>query len=311
MKLRVLFIHKKQIFFLLMFLILCFISVILFNLFSQKEYGDSLSVFAKEDYEKGLKKDLNGDGKEDVINITTKDDKYYVGATINNKSYMLSPDTKLASLGKEYPNWGIRLFMKDISRDGIPEIFLQSSQEDTAISHIFSWTGLEFKDYFYSTNNVMGILNSQNNKTPKFFSGKVVDGLLTFDSYMLIGNNFKNTSYDQYTVPGRQSVTELIDAIEAASVPYELPSFFCNSTTESDAALLWKLDKNVYSYKFQDAFFLDDKWDKNGDITSIIWQINFKRTNKSTSKNDSIIIKAKVIPSNKDYKVSSVSLYEK
>ncbi|MEQ8198781.1 MAG: VCBS repeat-containing protein, partial [Clostridiaceae bacterium] len=130
----------------------------------------------------GIQKDLNADGKTDIIFVTSNEGKYCISADINNRNYTLSPDASISTLGREYPYWGLRLYVKDISRDGIPEIFIQSSQENIPVFHIFSWNGVEFKDYYCSNNNVAGILNSDSNKTPKVYSGKIVNGIFSFES---------------------------------------------------------------------------------------------------------------------------------
>lgn len=308
MKFRVLFLHKKQvvIFSLLLFFLLLF--MLIYNLFSQKSYSETTSVMAIKDIEKGLKKDFNSDGKEDILYITTKEDKYYVSVNIKDKSYMLSPNKKIGSLGKEYNYWGMRIFIRDISRDGIPEIFLQSSQEGTPISHIFNWNGIDFNDIYFSTNNIIGILNSKNNKTPMFFSGSIVKGSLSFDSYMLIGTNLKNTSFENSVIPGKDEVITLIDNIENPYEPTVLPNIFTESISKNDTSLLWKLEKDIYSYSFQDGFFIDEKWDDQGNITSVMWELNFKKIDKSSgNSNDSVIIRASLRFSDNKYNISSLS----
>ncbi|MEQ8154526.1 MAG: VCBS repeat-containing protein [Clostridiaceae bacterium] len=307
MKFKAILLHITTLWYFLILLLSIFI--ITFCLISQKNSRDTLPVASSAELKNGIQKDLNADGKTDIIFVTSNEGKYCISADINNRNYILSPDASIATLGREYPYWGLRLYVKDISRDGIPEIFIQSSQENIPVFHIFSWNGVEFKDYYCSNNNVAGILNSDNNKTPKVYSGKVVNGIFSFESYMLLGNSFKNKSFDDVNVPGKQAVIELIDAIESPETPGNLPDFFDSSSDKVNSSLLWKLEKNIYRYTFQDAFFIDDKWNKNGDIYSIKWQINFKRRNIQTSKDDSFIVNAKVVLINNGYKVYSVSLY--
>lgn len=306
MKFKVVFLSKKHIFIISFLIFAILSSIFIYHLFSQKSYYESDMVIAKKDIEKGLKKDFNGDGKEDILYITTKDNKYYGSVNIKDKSYMLSPDKKIGSLGKEYPYWGMRIFIRDISRDGIPEIFLQSSQEGIPISHIFNWNGIDFNDIYSSKNTILGILNSKNNKTPSIFSGSIVKGVFSFENYMLIGTNFKNISYENITVPGNDEIINFIDIIENPYELSQLPNIFSESISRNDTALLWKLEKNLYSYSFQDAFFIDDKWDNNGNISSVMWELNFKKKDKSTdTSNNSIIIRVLLTYSENRYTISS------
>lgn len=308
MKFKVIFLSKRNIFIALFFIFLFLTLIFVYKLFSQKSYDETSMVMAKKDIEKGVKKDFNGDGNEDVLYITTKENKYYASINIKDKSYMLSPDKEIGSLGKEYPYWGMRLFVRDISRDGIPEIFLQSSQEGTPISHIFRWNGTDFDDIHFSKNNIVGILNSKNNKTPKIFSGSIINGVFSFESYMLIGTNFKDISYEASLVPGKDEVIKFIDIIESPYEPSELPNIFSNSISRNDTALLWKLEKELYTYSLQDIFFVDTDWDNNGNISSVMWELNFKKVDKSTDKaNESITVRISLEYLDSRYNISSIS----
>lgn len=308
MKFKVIFLTKRNIYIALFFISTFLSLVFIYSLFSQKSYDETSMVMAKKDIEKGVKKDFNGDGNEDILYITTKEDKYYASINIKDKSYMLSPDKQIGSLGKEYPYWGMRLFIRDISRDSIPEIFLQSSQEGTPISHIFRWNGTGFDDIHFSKNNIVGILNSKNNKTPKVFSGSIVNGVFSFESHMLIGSNFKDITYENSPVPGKDEVIKFIDIVENPYEPSELPNIFSSSISRNDTALLWKLEKELYSYNLQDAFFVDTDWDNNGNISSVMWELNFKKTDKSKSKaNESISIRISLKYSDNKYNISSIT----
>lgn len=309
MKFNVFFLSKKYLYIGLVLLLLIISTPFILKFFLSKEsIGDSIPVISKKEMEKGIKGDFNGDGLEDVLYTTTKDGKYYISVNINDKNYMLSPDKTIGSLGKEYPYWGIRIFIKDISRDGIPEIFLQSSQEGTPISHIFKWNGVDFSNIYFSKNNLVGILNSKNNKTPRYFSGSVVNGSLSFESYMLIGNKFKDISKDNFSFPGKDEIITLIDNIENPYEPDSLPEIFSESLPKSDTAIFWKLEKDIYTYALQDGFFIDHNWDSSGNISSIMWELNFKRTEKVTSSPDkNITIRVMLNNSENKYVISSLN----
>jgi len=84
----------------------------------------------------------------------------------------------------------------DISRNNVPEIFTQASENNKAVQHAFFWNGEKFDDIFCNTNNILGFVDSKNNKTPKVLSGNIKDGKLNFVSYILIKNSLQSFDYN-------------------------------------------------------------------------------------------------------------------
>ncbi len=311
MKFRVLFLKKKHLLYILVILILLFIIIALLI-----DHNKTSNTFNTIKDEKSIKADFTGDGEEDTLYINTKEGKYYVEIKTKGNSLFLKPNKKLDTLGTYYEYWPMKINISDITRDKLPEIFIQSSQNNVPVQHVFCWNGIEFKDIFCSNNNIMGFLDSKNSKTPKFISGNFKNGTIDISYNMLIGNDFKNYSYDSSSFPGKSSIINFIDYIQ--SLPqgeaYK-PDVFYDGLTGKDLALIGKMSAENNSYIFQDAFFCDNKYDKNGNLQDIKWTLSFKAINNSQeSKGNyySINLLLKPCPSsNNEFKIYSLNLSQK
>lgn len=306
MKLRVLFLKKIHILFLILFIVTC----IFFFLFINNE--NPKNVFATVRDKTLLKADLTGDGKEDILYINTENDKYYLQINSNNNSFYLLPDRKVSSMGYYYPFYPMKVNILDITRDKVPEIFIQSMEKGSSIQHIFSWTGTEFKDVFCSNNSLMGILDSKNNRTPKFVSGSLTTNSLNLSYYMQLGGKIERIQVND-VLPGKSEVISMINYIQSLpggedSKPTEI---FYPGILGKDLSLIGKMAAEKKIYKFTDGFFIDSKFNKNGEPTEYKWILNFKATLIGSGKNSdsiSIVLKLKRTPDTEPtFKIVSIS----
>lgn len=290
MKFNVIIIKRKTIILItLLLLFICGGFLYLTNFKNNYDTETVIPTMAKPQGEQAVKKDLDGDGKEDVLYITSKNDKYYVEAHINNNTYFFNEKKPLNTLGLYYTYWPMTINIIDINRDRLPEIIIQSSQDNSPVQHIFTWTSDEFKDLYCSTNNVLGVLDSANNQTPKLLSFSINNGVSEIQQHMLNGKNLKNISYENYSPPGLDSICQFIDIISYNYEIQEPPSIFTDNIPSNELSLLWQLDKESYYYSFQDAFFRDDSWKKDGSLSSCSWTLNFKKTQKNNKDEDTQI----------------------
>ena len=309
MKLQVIFLKKKFIYYALAVII--FVIMLAFFLFFTKS---SISTFNIIDEDKMMQADLTGDGTKDILYIKTdKDkDKYYIQINSGDKSYYLEPSKKFNTVGTYYNQWPMRLTLMDISRNNVPEIFTQASQKNNAIQHAFLWNGENFDDIFCSSNNILGFVDSKNNKTPKVVSGNIKDGKINFISYILIKNSLNSFDYtyaDNYM--GKNTILSFINLMTSFPLA-ELnisKEFFAPNLNGSDISLLSDLSNRKVYFNFQDAVFKDYNWDKDGNTTELLWTLNFKGTNMNDLKeikNYTIELILKLAP--KDEKVSTFKI---
>jgi hypothetical protein len=167
----------------------------------------------------------------------------------------------------------------DISRDKIPEIFTQATEDNSSIQHAFMYYNGRFNDLLCNTNTILGFVDSNTNKTPKVLSGNIYGNNIQLDNYILINNKLEKFTYNFNSFfMGKDSIASFIRYIE--SLPYgegAKPSdCFYAGMTGNDLAAIGKLSAENCNFKFQNALFKDSKWDKNGNATEIKWSISFK-----------------------------------
>jgi len=310
MKLQVIFFKKKFIYYALA--IIVFTIILTFFLLIRKS---SISTFSIVNQTKVMQSDLTGDGIKDILYIKTEKDKYYIQINSEDKSYYLEPAKKVNTVGNYYLNWPMRITLMDISRNNIPEIFTQSSIKNNPIQHVFSWDGEKFNDIFCSTNNILGFIDSKNNKTPKVLSGNIKDGKATFTSYIQIKNSLMSFDYiytDDYM--GKNTILGFINLMANFPVA-ELnisKDLFAPDLSGNDISLLGDLSNQKISFNFQDAIFKDSNWDKQGKTTKILWTLNFKGTSElNETKNYTVELILDLVPNSdktSTFKISSINI---
>lgn len=312
MKLQVIFLKKKIIYYALALFIISIL--LLFFLFFKKT---SISTFNIVNETKMMQADLTGDGTKDILYIKAEKDKYYIQINSEDKSYYLEPSKKINTVGNYYTEWPMRLTLMDISRNNVAEIFTQASQNNKAIQHAFLWNGEKFNDIFCSSNNILGFVDSKNNKTPKVLSGNIKDGKMNFISYIFIKNSLKSFDYnyvDNYM--GKNTILGFINLMTSFPLA-ELnisKEIFAPDLNGNDISLLSDLSNRKVYFNFQDAVFKDYNWDKDGNASEVLWTLNFKGTsisNVKETKNYTMELIVKLIPKLdkvSTFKISSISI---
>lgn len=282
MKFRVIFLKKKHIIY--FFIILVLIIVLIFALISHKK---SVETFGSTVENKTIKTDLTGDGKDDLLYINNKNGKYYINVSTNEKIIPFEPQKSLNTLGTNYAYWPMRIALMDITKDKVPEIFIQSSENDKPIQHVFKWNVNKFDDILCSQNNLIGFSN-YSKKEPIFISGLYANDNINLSSYVLINNKLQNFNIDNRSnFMGKNTITKLLNYIENfSSTKKNKPSdIFAPNISDTYFKNLDKLTAQNNKCIFEDGRFEDTKCDKSGKISETVWILNFKLENKSQSKN--------------------------
>ncbi|WP_138202977.1 VCBS repeat-containing protein [Haloimpatiens lingqiaonensis] len=317
MKLKVIFLKKKHIYMIVSVLIVLLICIFFITLGKKK---NSLSTFNIMSKDKIFKTDLTGDGEEDLLYVKTKKDKYYVQVnTKDKKSIFLEPEKKLDTLGDYYEHWPMRLTLKDINRDNTPEIFIQSCKNDKAIQHVFLWNKETFEDIFCSYNNILGFVDYSTNRTPKFMSGNYKDGKITFDSYMIVGRELRNFNYKyEENFFGKDTIGQFINLMCSMSEAKDSFADSLKDITLNDSSLqkvdefIREINSKTSKLSFQDGFFKDSKYIKDGQPSEIYWTLNFKGASKDSKdmKNYTLALTLKPCENKTEqisYKIAKVS----
>lgn len=260
-----------------------FLSTVIYFTSDKFKYIQTISpINVSED----TKFDLTGDGKEDTLQLLNSQNQIDFKINSSNDNYYLSKQTNDSILFTTNNHWEPKIFLRDISRDNIPEIIMQGSKNDNSISYLFHWNRKNFDLISSSNNNIFGILDSKNSKTPQCYSVSSSEGTSSLKSFMLVNDALLDTSKENSNLPSLDSVTQFINLIQIPYVLDDTPDIFTSTIDKKDLSLLWNLDKENYSYTFQNAFFYDYKWNESGEPASIRWRLSFEKSNLKGSKND-------------------------
>lgn len=313
LKLNVIFFKKKHIYYIIFFISL----VTLFIVFIlSKQSVSTFNITSKNTVIKDY--DVNGDGKNDVIYIKTNNDKYVIQVNCKDKNYILKPNKPVKTMGTYKNYWPITLTLADVSRDKINEIFVQSSQNDTPIQHMFIWNNNSFKDMLCNYNNIIGLIDTHNNETPKIISANFFNNKIDFSNFILIRNKLKSYAADyKDNFIGKDTIAALICKLQILD-PNELDKENDIFSSESWATFIQiynKLIKDNNIYTFEDGSFKDIRYNKDGEISEVKWILNFKAISKSDinkirNYSLNVILKASEQDKEKPYyfKVASLSL---
>ncbi|WP_207642160.1 MULTISPECIES: hypothetical protein [Clostridium] len=291
--------------------------VILFMIFVlSKQSVSTFNITSKNTVIKDY--DVNGDGNNDIIYIKTNNDKYFIQVNCKDRSYILKPNKVIKTMGSYKNYWPITLTLADVTRDKVNEMFVQSSQNDTPIQHMFIWDNNNFKDVLYNYNNIIGLIDSHNNETPKIISANFFNNKIDFSNFILIRNKLKNyTANYKDNAIGKDSVAALICKIQTLD-PNELKNqdkIFYSDSWSTFAQIYNKLIKDNNTYTFEDGSFKDTRYNKDGEISEVKWILNFKSISKSNVnelKNYSLDVTLRASEENKDnpyyFKISNLDL---
>lgn len=301
---QILIIKKKSAIIFILFLLT--LSATILTLISEK-FETSQTIYPLNINEK-TKFDLTADGREDTLEIVNGQNRVDYNIKSYNSDYYLSKKVPDKILFIANSHWKPNIFIHDLSRDKIPEIILQGPKNNKSIFYVFHWNGEDFSLVNSKEKNILGILDSKNSKTPQLYTIDSKKGISSLESSMLINNDILNTSKDNSNVPGLDTVLSFINLIEYNYVVDELPNIFTSTINSNELSLLWSLDKEHYSYAFQNAFFYDYEWNNNNDPTHIKWRLSFEKNALmgSEGNKDEFIIILDIKKDSSSYKINSI-----
>lgn len=252
--------------------------------------------------------DLNRDGIKDTLIIQVKEDGTYdVKAKIKEKELsLLCKDNPIG----EYKNyWPLRVTLKDVTRDNIPEIFIQGTYKDAPIQSIFKYSKNELVNLSSSKDNILGFIDTTNNQSPKLLIGNFYNGEIYFKNYIVNSNTLREFNLNhKEDFMGKFTVSNLISYIE--TLPYSdysiCNNLFTSSISEDTLKLLDSLRWNNFIYKFQDAALFDISSDDKRAIQEVKWKLNFKGVNpEGENKNFTVTVVVSNIDNNTEDKKDS------
>ncbi|MDR3596391.1 hypothetical protein [Clostridium sp.] len=304
---KILIIKKKLLINLLLYLIVAITLSAVIIYFTSIKYK-SIQTISPVNISQTPPIDLTGDGQKDSLQLSNAENKIDLNITCSNDSFSLSNQIKDKTLFNTNTHWEPKIYLHDISRDNIPEIILQGSKNNKSACYVFHWNKKNFALVYSSNNNIFGILDCKNSKTPQCYSLSSSEGLSSLNSFMLINDYTLDTSKENSSVPSLDSVTNFINIVELPYILDNLPDIFTSAIDKENLSLLWSLDKDNYSYSFQNGFFYDYKWTQSGEPYAIRWRLSFEKSNlKGTLSNKTeFILIIDLEKTGSTYKINSI-----
>lgn len=262
------------------FLILFVFFSSLFLYFNEKEY---ISVFNYSSNNIYSDFDLDGDGTLDKLEILKESNKYIINIHSQNNVYTLQDSNNNKYLGDINSSFPIKISIIDLSRDNVPEIIIRTTLNSKPINYVFTFKDNNFINILKSEYNLIGLLDSNNNRTPSIYSLPSTKGDSSATAYMVINNDAKDITAIKKKIPGLSIIQEFIDYVE---YPYELnnaPDIFAPTISKDELSILWDLNKNINRFNFQSGYFYDYKWNNNGDFYGLIIELSFNQVDKKNA----------------------------
>lgn len=273
------------------------------------KYSQNSETISNNLLENNLEYDFDYDGKNDELTIISTNSTYSIKITNSTGEILLKSNEFDYSLLDITSSCNINISYIDLNRNKIPEIIISGFKNNKPTFYIFQWINNNFKEILFSQNNILGILDYNNSRTPKIFITNSTTGDKGNNSYILNSNSLKDITFSNQTIPSLGNIQTLINLIEANYEINDVPDIFTSYIPREELGILWNLTKSTYGYSFQRGYFYDVSWDDSGKATSIYWILSFEKANfidsNSIPKELTIYVKANLDELN-EYKISSI-----
>lgn len=253
--------------------------------------------------------DFDCDGENDQLTIISTNSTYAIKIKNSTGEILLKSNEFDYSLLDITSSCSINISYIDLNRNKIPELIISGFKNNKPTFYIFQWIDNTFKEILFSQNNILGILDYNNSRTPKIFTTNSNTGDKGTNSYILNSNSLKNITFSNQTIPSLGNIQTLINLIETDYELDDAPDIFASYIPSEELGILWNLDKSTYRYSFQKGYFYDISWDDSGKATSIYWILSFEKVNSIDSnckaQELTIYVKSNLEEPDK-YKISSI-----
>lgn len=272
-------------------------------------YSQNTETLSNKILENSQEYDFDCDGENDQLTIISTNSTYSIKIKNSTGEILLKSNEFDYSLLDISPSCKINISYIDLNRNKIPELIISGFKNNKPAFYIFQWIDNTFKEILFSQNNILGILDYNNSRTPKVFTTNSTTGDKGTNSYILNSNSIKDITFSKQTIPSLGNIQTLINLIEADYELDDAPDIFTSYIPSEELGILWNLNKSTYHYTFQNSYFYDISWDNSGKVTSIYWVLSFEKINliDSNAKPQEFTIYAKVnLEEINEYKISSI-----
>ncbi|MBS6185398.1 MAG: hypothetical protein KH626_10210, partial [Clostridium celatum] len=242
-------------------------------------YSKNTETLSNSLLENNQEYDFDCDGEDDRLTIISTNSTYSIKIKNSTGEILLKSNEFDYSLLDITSSCSINISYIDLNRNKIPELIISGFKNNKPTFYIFQWIDNTFKEILFSQNNILGILDYNNSRTPKVFTTNSTTGDKGTNSYILNSNSIKDITFSNQTIPSLGNIQTLINLIEADYELDDAPDIFTSYIPSEELGILWNLDKSTYRYSFQKGYFYDISWNNLGKATSIYWVLSFEKIN--------------------------------
>ena len=272
-------------------------------------YSKNTETLSNKSSENNKEYDFDSDGENDQLTIISTNSTYSIKIKNSIGEILLKSNEFDYSLLDITSSCNINISYIDLNRNKIPELIISGFKNNKPTFYIFQWKDNTFQEVLFSQNNILGILDYNNSRTPKIYITNSTTGDKGTNGYILNANSIKDITFSNPTIPSLGNIQTLINLIEADYELDDAPDIFTAYIPSEELGILWNLDKSTYGYSFQKGYFYDISWDDSGRATSIYWILSFEKVNfidsDSSPKELTMYVKAELEESD-EYKISSI-----
>ena len=272
-------------------------------------YSKNTETLSNKSLENNKEYDFDSDGENDQLTIISPNSTYSIKIKNSIGEILLKSNEFDYSLLDITSSCNINISYIDLNRNKIPELIISGFKNNKPTFYIFQWKDNTFQEVLFSQNNILGILDYNNSRTPKIYITNSTTGDKGTNGYILNANSIKDITFSNPTIPSLGNIQTLINLIEADYELDDAPDIFTAYIPSEELGILWNLDKSTYGYSFQKGYFYDISWDDSGRATSIYWILSFEKVNfidsDSSPKELTMYVKAELEESD-EYKISSI-----
>ena len=272
-------------------------------------YSQDTETLSNNILENNQEYDFDCDGENDQLTIISTNSTYSIKIKNSTGEILLKSNEFDYSLLDINSSCSINISYIDLNRNKVPELIISGFKNNKPTFYIFQWIDNTFKEILFSQNNILGVLDYNNSRTPKVFTTNSTTGDKGSNSYILNSNSLKDITFSKQTIPSLGNIQTLINLVEADYELEDAPDIFTSYIPSEELGILWNLDKSTYQYSFQKGYFYDISWDNSGKATSIYWALSFEKINcidsNSNPKELTIYVKASLEELD-EYKIFSI-----
>ena len=272
-------------------------------------YSKNTETLSNKSLENNKEYDFDSDGENDQLTIISTNSTYSIKIKNSIGEILLKSNEFDYSLLDITSSCNINISYIDLNRNKIPELIISGFKNNKPTFYIFQWKDNTFQEVLFSQNNILGILDYNNSRTPKIYITNSTTGDKGTNGYILNANSIKDITFSNPTIPSLGNIQTLINLIEADYELDDAPDIFTAYIPSEELGILWNLDKSTYRYSFQKGYFYYISWDDSGRAASIYWILSFEKVNfidsDSSPKELTMYVKAELEESD-EYKISSI-----